>query len=207
MLKVCEKPSLAFAQSNFVKFNESKTKCMCFKPKNQSCLYVPDISLNNKVLSFVPSYRYLGVIVNDKLDDDDDIMRHVKSLYARGNMLISRFRKCSDEVKTKLFKSFFSNAYCSQLWCVYRQSVYKKSYVAYNNIYRKLFDVKRRVSISAIYVNNNIDSSAVLIRKSVYSLKTRLCDSHNTLISCIMSSLFHRANSRVNLKWTQLLCT
>ena len=196
-----------FAQSNFVKFNESKTKCMCFKPKNQSCLYVPDISLNNKVLSFVPSYRYLGVIVNNKLDDDDDIMRHVKSLYARGNMLISRFRKCSDEVKTKLFKSFFSNAYCSQLWCVYRQSVYKKSYVAYNNIYRKLFDVKRRVSISAIYVNNNIDSSAVLIRKSVYSLKTRLCDSHNTLISCIMSSLFHRANSRVNLKWTQLLYT
>ena len=97
-----------------------------FQTQNQSCLYVPDISLNNKVLSFVPSYRYLGVIVNDKLDDDDDIMKHVKSLYARGNMLISRFRKCSDEVKSKLFKSFFSNAYCSQLWCVYRQSVYKK---------------------------------------------------------------------------------
>ena len=116
-----------FAQSNFVKFNESKTKCMCFKPKNQSCLYVSDTSMNNQVLSFVPSYRYLGVIANDKLDDDDDIMRHVKSLYARGNMLISRFRKCSDEVKTKLFKSFFSNVYCSQLWCVYRQSVYKKT--------------------------------------------------------------------------------
>ena len=51
-------------------------------------------------MAFLPSYRWLGVIVNDKLDDDDNIMRYVKSLYARGNLLISRFRKCSDEVKT-----------------------------------------------------------------------------------------------------------
>ena len=28
-----------FAQSNFVTFNESKTKCMCFKPKNQSYMF------------------------------------------------------------------------------------------------------------------------------------------------------------------------
>ena len=34
-----------FAQSNFVKFSESKTKCMCFKPKKVSSLYVPGIVL------------------------------------------------------------------------------------------------------------------------------------------------------------------
>jgi len=36
-----------FAESNFVKLNESKTKCMRFKPKNLSSLYVPGIMLNN----------------------------------------------------------------------------------------------------------------------------------------------------------------
>ena len=41
-------------------------------------MYVPEITLNNKALSCVPIYRYFGVIVNDKLDDDD-IMRHVRS--------------------------------------------------------------------------------------------------------------------------------
>jgi len=30
LLGMCVK----FAQSNFVKFNESKTECMCFKPNN-----------------------------------------------------------------------------------------------------------------------------------------------------------------------------
>ena len=48
--------------------------------------------LNNEPLSFVSSNKYLGMIVRDKLDDEEDIMRHVKRLYARGNMLISRFR-------------------------------------------------------------------------------------------------------------------
>ena len=51
--------------------------------------------------SFVSNNKYLGMIVNDKVDDEEDIMRHVKRLYATGNMLIIRFRKCSDEVKTK----------------------------------------------------------------------------------------------------------
>ena len=195
----------SFAQSNFVKFNESKTKCMCFKPTNQYSLYVPDIMLNNKLLSFVSSYKYLGIIVHEKLDDEEDIMRHVKSLYARGNMLISRFRKCSDEVKTKLFKSFFSNAYGSHLWCKYRLSMYKKSVVAYNNIYRKLFGVKRGVSISAIYVNNNIDSFGVLLRKSAYCFRTRLYDSDNCIIKDILYSLFYRVRSSINIKLAQVL--
>ena len=138
--------------------------------------------LNNEPLSFVSSNKYLGMSVHDKLDDEEDIMRHVKCLYATGNMLISRFFKCSDEVKTKLFKSFFSNTYGSHLWCRYRQSIYKKSAVAYNNIYRKLFSVRRGVSILAIYVNNNIDPFGVLLRKSIFSFRTRLYESDNSLI-------------------------
>jgi len=73
-----------FAQSNSVKFNESKTKCMCFKPKKLSSLYVPGIMLNNEPLSFTPSNKYIGMIVHDKLDDEEDIMRHVKGFMLEG---------------------------------------------------------------------------------------------------------------------------
>jgi len=104
-----------FAQSNFVKFDKSKTRCTCFKPKKLSSSYVPGVMLNNEPLSFISSNKYLGIIVRDRLDDEEDIMRLVKRLYATVKMLISRFRKCSDEVNTKLFKSFFSNAYGSHL--------------------------------------------------------------------------------------------
>ena len=132
-------------------------------------------------------------------------MRHVKRLYATGNMLISRFHKCSNEVKTKLFKSFFSNAYGSHLWCRYRLSIYKKYVVAYNNMYCKLVGVRRGVSISAIYVNNNIHPFGVLLRKSIFSFRTRLYHSDNSLIKELLCSLFHRFSSSISTKWNQVL--
>ena len=50
-------------------------------------LYRP-LSPNDVPLTFVTSNKYLGVIIHDKHQDDDDIMRCVKSLYSRGNKLI-----------------------------------------------------------------------------------------------------------------------
>ena len=72
------------------------------------------------------------MIIED-LSDDDGIMRHTKSLYARGNVLISRFRKCTHQVKIKLFRSFLSSAYGSSLWTRYKQCTYKHFIVAYNS--------------------------------------------------------------------------
>ena len=141
-----------FAQENFVKFNESKTKFMCFKPKKLSDLSIPELYLNNKPISCVSTCKYLGVVVSDNLDDDDDIFRQVRSMYTRGNMLINKFRSCSYTVKLQLFKSYLSSAYCCQLWCIHRHATYTKSVVAYNNIFRKLFSIQRGVSMSAIYM-------------------------------------------------------
>ena len=42
----------------------------------------------------------------------------------------------------------------------------------------------------AIYINNNIDSFRVLVRKNVYSFKTRLDATSNLLLECIVSNLF-----------------
>ena len=93
---------------------------MCFCPKTMANLFVPDISLYGTPLSFVNNCKYLGVVIDRNLDDDDDIRRHVKSLYTRGNILISRFRFCSEDVKLKLFRSFLRNAYGCHLWTKYK---------------------------------------------------------------------------------------
>ena len=80
---------------------------MCFKPNSLNNLFVPTLCLNDVPLTFVTSNKYLGVIIHDKhQDDDDDIMRYVKSLYSRGNVLISRFKTCSSSrfIKVKLFR-------------------------------------------------------------------------------------------------------
>ena len=116
---------------------------MCFKPNSLNGLFVPTLCLNDVPLTFVTSNKYLGVIIHDKHQDDDDIMRYVKSLYSRGNMLISRFKTCSSSIKVKLFRSFLCNAYGCHLWSTYKQYTYKRVVVAFNNIYRKLFGILR----------------------------------------------------------------
>ena len=58
--------------------------------------------------------------------------------------------------------------------------------------------------MSAIYVNNNIDSSWVLVRKNVYSFKTRLGATSNLLVQCIVFSLFYY-HSRSCARWMKIL--
>jgi len=76
MLDICAN----FAVSNFIIFNEKKTMCMCFKLNSLNGLFVPTLCLYGVLLTFVTSNTYLGVTIHDKHQDDDDIMRYVKSL-------------------------------------------------------------------------------------------------------------------------------
>ena len=89
-----------------LRFNENKTvymtalstfDCHC---KNQ----LPDIYINDKALSLVDTYKYLGHYISNNLVDDKDILRQVQANYAKGNMLCDKFSDSSSEVKGVLFK-------------------------------------------------------------------------------------------------------
>ena len=139
LINIC----VEFSNDNFVKFNDTKSNFMCFKPGKFSDLHIPIIKLNNEPLSNIPNYKYLGIFINDQCCDNVDISRHVRSVYTRGNMFISRFKNCSDDVKVCLFTSFLSNIYGCSLWYKFRNTMFKKAAVAYNNVFRKLLGIKR----------------------------------------------------------------
>jgi len=50
------------------------------------------------------------------MNDDDDIRREIKNLFVRTNMLISRFHRCSVNVKLTLFKTFGLCVHDTALW-------------------------------------------------------------------------------------------
>ena len=145
------------------------------------------------------------MILDQNRVDDDDIKRHTRCLYSRGNALVKRFKYCSNKVKNVLFQSYCSNAYGSQLWSQYSKRAFRKASVAYNDVYRFLFSVRRGESISGIYVQNNILGFNALLRKSVYSFKTRLQLSANCIIKAINRSLFFIYDSMLLKKWTNML--
>ena len=200
LLRICSE----FAISNSVVFNESKTKLMCYRSRFQSSLQIPDITLNGLTLTVVHEYKYLGILLQSNQSDESDMKRHVKGIYTRGNMLVSRFKNCSANVKKHLFQAYCSNAYGSQLWSNYKKSVYQKVKVAYNDVYRKLFNIQRGESISAIFVLNQVDTFCILRRKLMYSFKSRLSRSENQLIRTILEA-DNFATSSISAEWQRSL--
>ena len=159
LLYICEK----FARENDMIFNAKKTLCMCIQYKKSLNMSVPNVMLNGNNLKWVSDHKYLGVHICDDFTDDMDLKRQMKQLYGKGNILIRKFGKCSDEVKVSLFQSYCNNMYCCALWNKYNVSSYKSLNVAHNNVFRHLLQVSGPCSISQLFVNYGIDHFSVLL--------------------------------------------
>jgi len=152
-----------------IECNTKKTVCMIFKPRNKTRYITddfPNFILSGCALNFVSEFRYLGHVLNDKLNDDDDICREIKGLFVRTNMLISRFRHCSKNVKLVLFRSFCLCMYDVALWKYYSVTVLRKFRAAYNKCIKKLFGYHRRDSMSGIFLELGLPTADTIVHNS-----------------------------------------
>ena len=202
LLNLCQE----YADSNELVYNESKTKSMVFKPAGMSDLYVPKFYLKGSVLSCVDKQKYLGVYISDDQKDDCDISRQIKAVYTRGNILINKFKHCSEDVKVKLFTSYCTSFYCAQLWCHYRQESVRKLQTAYNRIFRNLMNFKQDVSMSAMFIQYNVDSFKVIWRKLIYSFRKRILESDNRIVLSNVNTMMF-LDSRLTKLWNSKLFT
>ena len=53
--------------------------------------------------------------------DDDDMLRQMRTLYIRLNKLLRTFHYCTIDVKLELFRSFCIPFYCYYLWTTYKK--------------------------------------------------------------------------------------
>ena len=201
LIDICSK----FADNNEMVMNERKTYVMCVKPKRLKNLSIPNVYLNGKPLKFIDKHKYLGVIFSEHQSDNDDIDRQTRSIYARGNMLIKRFKLCNDDVKVQLFKSYCTGFYCSHLWDSdhFLKSSLKQVKLAFKRIFRHFFQIKQG-SITAKMVELNCNTFDEIQRKSIFNFRKRILSSDNKLISTIVHSLFFIGSS-LNGYWTKQL--
>ena len=96
-------------------YNPLKYVCIVFKTDRFS-LKCTLVHLGNNVFEYQEKVKYLGVLLNDNLSDNDDIMKQMRGLYARTNSVLRMFAACSFEVKLRLFQAFCTNLYCAHQW-------------------------------------------------------------------------------------------
>jgi len=106
-------------------FNPKKSACQCFGDSSYSNVR-PLIRFRGQILRWNDTVRYLGFDINCNDLDYEEIDRRQREIYARANLIVSRFSSCSYEVKLYLFRTYFSNIYCSSLWVPVRRNILYK---------------------------------------------------------------------------------
>lgn len=202
LLRICQD----YAVKCGISYGVKKSVCMCVKPVKRRGIVVPSVFLNGRPMKWIKKHRYLGVMLQDNFNDDLDIQRQLGSLYCRGNMLLRKFKNCSEDVKSTLFTTYCSNLYCAPLWCLYSTTVMERLKVAYNKSFRMFFSVRRRAT-SITQVSLNIVTFYALLRKSIFSFKSRILKSNNILVASINNSVYFLLGSPLKEHWTnELYC-
>ena len=183
-------------------FRTDKCKVMIFKCRMFSYLKTPNFCLDASVLKEVTSFKYLGHIISNDLKDDLDIQRQYKAIYARGNALIRTFSYCSSPVKNELFKSFLSSLYTCQLWRNFNLYTIRKLFVAYHGIFKKMHNLPSYSSNSFLFATNYVPTCQELMRKYVYSFKSKVMQSSNSLVASVR---VNDQGSKLFTKWSSIL--
>ena len=166
---------IAYGCDNDIIFNSSKSQVMVFFD-TMKYGHMKNITLGQKTLKVTKSYTYLGHITK------------VGCFYGRNNILLKKFYFCSERVKNRLFSSSCSNLYLCSLWANYRKSFMSRFIVSYNNAFRISHNLHMRCSVSFMFANAVVDSCSTCIRKSIFSLMSRLNASTNVIVQSTLNS-------------------
>ena len=193
-----------YAAHHDIIYSTEKSFCMICWPKRFLYKFIPDFFLQNDKLDFVNEYKYLGVLFNDKINDDAEICKRMRNIYATGNMVCRKFANCTNNCKILMFKTFFSQIYCCSLWASYKLASYSKAKIAHNDIFRSLLQVPRYESASALFANNRVSNLDAVVRSSYYSLMCRVKSSANIIVAALCNSEA-RLHSRLWERWSAAL--
>ena len=142
----------------FLEFSPLKSVALLFLSRVYRLLRPPNIYLDDNVLAYVESFKYLGHIISaDLIDDHGHRKGQKKSCYWR-EYSGRKVGKCTFEVKCRLFRT-----YCS-LWSRYRQSILNSLRVCLNNILRKLMGLPQWFSASSMLSNLRVQSLQEVLR-------------------------------------------
>ena len=200
MMKVCDR----FAEEHLMIFNTKKTKCMLFNNKNCNITEVPTIKLSGRTLQFVAEFTYLGHVISGDRSDDADILNQNRKLCARGNMLIRKFKSCSMDIKSVLFRTYCSSIYGMALWHRHRASSLNRLRVNFNNILRRLANRPPWSSASELFVSLGLKGFHEIRRTSCHSLSSRLHSSSNSLVQQLLHSDAYWT-APLRRRWNELL--
>jgi hypothetical protein len=169
--------------------NVDKTVCMVFPPRNRNMQIAstfPSLNIGGLSVQFVHTFKYLGHIINTKRTDDDDIQREICNLFMRTNILARKFRHCSIQVKTILFKSYCICFYDASLWARHSRGKLNKLRSCYNRCIKTFFNYQRNDSMTRILFDLGLYSFETVLSNSCVIFSNQLHACNNQIVQHLL---------------------
>ncbi|KAG0728566.1 hypothetical protein GWK47_032213 [Chionoecetes opilio] len=138
------------------------------------------------------------------MTDDDDIIKQTTKLLVVGNTLQRKLSYCSREVKMELFRNHCYSIYCNSLWSRYKVATMNRLKGCHNDILKRLLGLPRWCSSSLAFARNGVDNLDVIRRHSVFSLRSRVELSTNSIIISVRQSSAYVCGP-IQQRWLGLL--
>ncbi|KAG0723278.1 hypothetical protein GWK47_005613 [Chionoecetes opilio] len=122
------------------------------------------------------------------MTDDDDIIKQTTKLLVVGSTLQRKFSYCNREVKMELFRSHCYSIYCNSLWSRFKVATLNHLKVCHNDTLKNLLGLARWSSSSLSFGRNGVNNLDVIRRHSVFTLRSRVELSANSIITSVRQS-------------------
>ena len=176
--------------ANFdVKYNVKKSVAMVCRTREDKDLSLPSFYLAGQELPVRCKCKYLGHVITEQMNDDDDLFRQRRTLYAQANMMRRKFHCCSVEVKVNLFRTYCTPLYTAPLWVRFKKGSLYKLQVTYNDCLRILLKQPRWCSASDLFCRSGVSTFHALLRTLMYTFICRLNVSKNSVVMVLVDPL------------------
>ena len=137
MLKTCEEYCALYK----LKFNASKSACVCFR--REKSLSLPFLSLSGHDIKWFDEIKHLGNIIAHNLCERREVAIKRGDLVGRVNGILANFNYVSVDVKLKLLGSQCAHFYGCQAWNLNDNNI-QQFYSMYNQCVRRLLQLPYR---------------------------------------------------------------
>ena len=171
-----------------MKFNVAKSATVIFPPYKGSkrvTYMFPSFTLDGCPILVVDNCKYLGHFLSSKDDDDVDILHQNRLLYARTNLHIRKFGRCSKEVKLCLFKAYCMNFYGESLWECYSTTVLKRFEASYVKCIKMFFGYDKYHSVTMMLLDLGLPTMTTILHNAKVRLRICVTDHVNKLVAYV----------------------
>jgi len=148
--------------------------------------------MNNLDWKYVDEFKYFGHIISNNERDDNDVLREVRAMFTRTNILARRFSCCSVSVKTVLFRSYCICFYGIELWkCYSLSTTVNRLRSCYIKCMKLFFNYSKYYSVTDMLTQLRLPSFDTLIDNSRLNIARQVQNSHNSIIGQLCAILRH----------------